>query len=128
MLKNRFLLTAVAVFALITSTMVGTLAGAGPAIAHHGWGEYDSNQVLNLTGEVQSIGYDNPHVTLQLQAEGQTWEAILAPPARMQSRGLPADALQAGQTVTLVGYPHREATSELRAERIIVNEQTVELR
>jgi hypothetical protein len=46
----------------------------------------------------------------------------------MQSRGLPADALQAGQTVTLVGYPHREATSELRAERIIVNEQTVELR
>jgi hypothetical protein len=124
MLKNRFLLTAIVAFIAVTST----LAGITPAMAHHGWGEYDSNQTLNLTGTVQSIGYDSPHVTLQLQSEGQNWQAILAPPARMQSRGLPEDALQVGKTVTLVGYPHRQEASELRAERIIVDEQTVELR
>jgi hypothetical protein len=36
--------------------------------------------------------------------------------------------LQAGTTVTVVGYPHRSESDEMRAERITINDKTVELR
>jgi hypothetical protein len=52
----------------------------------------------------------------------------LAPPFRMQNRGLPAEALKVGTTVTVVGYPNRTDPAEMRAERIAVENQTVELR
>jgi hypothetical protein len=47
---------------------------------------------------------------------------------RMEARGLPQNGLKVGDRVTLVGYPHRDKKSELRAERIIVAGNTVELR
>lgn len=124
MLKQRVTKFAAAVVVAI----VLIVGGANSAMAHHGWSEYNNSQTLNFTGEIQSIGYDYPHVVIQLAADDQVWQAVLAPPSRMQSRGLPQEALQVGQSVSLVGYPHRSETNELRAERITVNDQTVELR
>ena len=34
----------------------------------------------------------------------------------------------AGKTVTIVGYPRKDGTAEIRAERIIVDGRTIELR
>lgn len=102
--------------------------GAAPAAAHHGWGSYDANQILTLTGQIREMTYVNPHGTLQLATADKTWLVILAPPFRMQNRGLPAEMLQPGTTATVVGYPHKTETNELRAERIVVNGKTVELR
>jgi hypothetical protein len=101
---------------------------AGTAAAHHGWGSYDAAQVLTLTGKIQGMTYANPHGTLQLAAPGKVWTVILAPPFRMQNRGLPAEMLKVGETVTVVGYPHKTDQAELRAERITVNGTTTELR
>jgi hypothetical protein len=98
------------------------------ASAHHGWGNYDAAQVLTLTGTVRAMTYANPHGTLTLEASGKTWTVTLAPPFRMQNRGLPSEALKVGTTVTVVGYPNRSDPSEMRAERITVNNQTTELR
>jgi hypothetical protein len=53
---------------------------------------------------------------------------VLAPPSRMERRGLPREALAMGATVTVVGYPHRDTADELRAERITASGNTVELR
>lgn len=105
------------------------VAGATRATAHHGWSEYNNEQTLNLTGEIQAVSYDNPHTTIQLRtADDKVWQVVLAPPSRMQRRGLPQEQLQEGQTVSLVGYPHRSEADEMRAERITVGEKTVELR
>lgn len=98
------------------------------ATAHHGWSEYDNSKTLNLSGKIQAIGYDNPHVVIQLQTKEQVWEAVLAPPSRLQNRGLPPKQLQVGETVSVVGYPHRSEENEMRAEQIIVGEKTVPLR
>lgn len=114
--------------ATVAAAIVLTVGGATSAIAHHGWSEYNNSQTLNLTGEIQTIGYDYPHVVIRLATADQVWQAVLAPPSRMQNRGLPQDALRVGQTVNLVGYPHRAEANEMRAERITVNNQTVELR
>lgn len=98
------------------------------AMAHHGWSEYDNNKTLNLSGKIQAIGYDNPHVVLQLQTKEQLWETVLAPPSRLQNRGLPPKQLQVGETVNVVGYPHRSEKNEMRAEQIIVGDKTIPLR
>jgi hypothetical protein len=101
---------------------------AGPAAAHHGWSGYDAGQVLTLTGVIRESGYEHPHGHVRLEVPGKTWLVVLAPPSRMERRGLAAAALGAGTTVSVVGYPSRTNLEEMRAERITVNGQTVELR
>ncbi len=101
---------------------------ASSAWAHHGWSEYNNNQTMTLTGQIQSVAYDNPHVTVRLRSGNRTWLAVLAPPGRMQNRGLPMSDLRVGQTVRLVGYAHQRTANELRAERITLGDKTVELR
>jgi hypothetical protein len=98
------------------------------SLAHHGWSGYDSSKVLKLTGKVVESGYEHPHGHVRLEAPGKTWHVVLAPPSRMERRGLEKDALKPGATVTVEGYPHREHTEEMRAERITVGGKTVELR
>jgi hypothetical protein len=98
------------------------------ALAHHGWSEYDAGQTLTLTGQVGESGYGHPHGYVRLVTPGKTWIAVLAPPSRMENRGLAKDMLKPGTTVTVVGYPNRTKPDEMRAERITVGGRTVELR
>jgi len=102
--------------------------GAVPAAAHHGWSSYDGSKEMTLTGAIKESGYEHPHGHVKLEVPGKTWRVVLAPPSRMQSRGLPAASLAAGKQATVVGYPHRTEADELRAERITVDGKTVELR
>jgi len=98
------------------------------ALAHHGWSEYDSAKALKLTGRIVESGYEHPHGFIRLAASGKTWLVVLAPPSRMQNRGLPREMLKSGSTVSIEGYPNRTKPEEMRAERIIVGGKTVELR
>jgi hypothetical protein len=98
------------------------------AAAHHGWSEYDSAKLLKLSGKIAESGYEHPHGHVRLETPGKTWTVVLAPPSRMERRGLEKGMLKPGATVTVEGYPNREKPEEMRAERIIVNGKTVELR
>jgi hypothetical protein len=106
------------------------LLAAAPAIAmaHHGWSEYDASQTLTLTGAVEQSSYEHPHGYVILTAGNKRWTAVLAPPSRMDNRGLARDLLKPGATVTVVGYPNRNKPDEMRAERITAGGKTVELR
>jgi len=115
-MRYRFLLAA------------GVLAAPALAWAHHGWSEYDSSKTLTLTGKILESGYEHPHGHIRLEAPGKTWHVVLAPPSRMENRGLAKDALNKGNTVTVVGYANREKPAEMRAERITAGGKTVELR
>lgn len=108
--------------------LVLTMAAVTPGLAHHGWSEYDSSRELRLTGTIAESGYEHPHGHIKLVTPGKTWIAVLAPPSRMTSRGLPPADLKTGSTVTVVGYANRSKPEEMRAERIIVGSKTVELR
>jgi hypothetical protein len=98
------------------------------ALAHHGWSEYDSSKPLKLTGKVLETGYEHPHGHIRFQAPGKTWNVILAPPSRMERRGLEKQMLKPGATVTVEGYANRGKPEEMRAERIVVDGKTIELR
>jgi len=107
----------------------GLLAlGAGVATAHHGWSGYDSSKELTLTGTIKESGYEHPHGGIRLQTPDKTWSVVLAPPSRMENRGLTRQMLAAGTTATVVGYPSRTDPDEVRAERITISGKTTELR
>lgn len=95
---------------------------------HHGWSSYDQKKVLNLKGEILEYSYDNPHGMLKFKAGEKTWTVVLAPPSRMESRGLSESMLTKGTQATIVGYPHLKINDEMRAERITIGEKTTELR
>jgi hypothetical protein len=111
---------------VIASIVVAALAT--PALGHHGWSSYDSTREMTLTGVIREAGYEHPHGHVRLEVPGKTWHVILAPPSRMERRGLPREALAAGVAATVVGYPHRSEPVELRAERITIAGKTTELR
>jgi hypothetical protein len=96
--------------------------------AHHGWSGYDGTTVLTLSGTIREFGYEHPHGFIRLQVPEKTWLVILAPPSRMENRGLPREMLKVGVVASVVGYPHRTEKDEMRAERITVGGKTVELR
>jgi hypothetical protein len=104
------------------------LAYAPLGTAHHGWSEYDASKTLTVSGKILESGYEHPHGHIRLEARDKTWHVVLAPPSRMQARGLPRVALKPGATVSVVGYPNRNKPDEMRAERITVEEKTIELR
>jgi hypothetical protein len=98
------------------------------AVFHHGWADYDQTKVLKFDGEVTEASYENPHGMIKLKVGEKVWNVVLAPPARMESRGLTREMLKKGARASVVGYPHKKTKDEMRAERIIIGEKTTELR
>jgi Family of unknown function (DUF6152) len=112
----------------LTLAMAVVAALAGTALGHHGWSGYDASKEMTLTGSILEAGYEHPHGYVKLDAGGKVWRVVLAPPTRMENRGLPRDMLKVGTTATVVGYPNRTDPEELRAERITISNKTTELR
>jgi hypothetical protein len=46
----------------------------------------------------------------------------------MEARGLTRAMLVSGKPVTLIGYPRRDGTAEMRIEMIVADGKTVQLR
>jgi hypothetical protein len=113
---------------VIVIVLAVTAFTADLAIAHHGWSGYNSGQVLNLTGVIQESGYEHPHTYMKMEVGNKLWLVVLAPPSRMERRGISRDMLAVGTTATVVGYPHHSDDGEMRAERITINGKTAELR
>lgn len=112
------------------STALATLAmlSATQATAHHGWSEYDSNQPLKLVGTIEDSGYVHPHGYVRLKTENKTWTVVLAPPTRMENRGLSKEMLAKGNRAVVQGYPNRNKPDELRAEEVTIDKKTTALR
>lgn len=104
-----------------------TVALVGTALAHHGWSGY-AEEIQKLSGVIEQSSYTSPHGSIQLKTADKTWEVVLAPPSRMNNRGLTEDMLKVGTTVTVEGYQSTSDEKEMRAERISIAGKTVELR
>jgi Family of unknown function (DUF6152) len=109
---------------LLTTMVLGT----GLLYGHHGWTGYDETKLVQHTGVIKEVGYENPHGFVKIEADKMVWNVILAPPARMESRGLTKDKLKVGGTATIAGYQHKQTKDEIRAERITIDGKTTELR
>ena len=110
------------------------VAGAGllvpwrSAFAHHGWGSYDAEKPLELSGRIAAMSYEWPHAEMRLAVGDKNWEVVLGPPTRTRSRGLTDDRAKVGTDVTVMGYPHRTRESEIRVEWVRVAGDTYQMR
>ena len=101
---------------------------AGGAIAHHGWGSYDASKMMRVEAPVTGLEWQNPHVHITVNHDGGAWEVVLAPPFRMEARGLSPEMIKVATRVLAEGYPSTRVAREMRAERIVVGNKTYELR
>lgn len=104
------------------------LAGVGTASAHHGWGSYDASKVVVIDGKVLESAYEFPHGEIVMELGGKQWTVTLAPPSRMQSRGLARDDIAVGKVVKAEGYASTARQNEMRAERVTVSGKVIEMR
>ncbi|HEX2136909.1 MAG TPA: DUF6152 family protein, partial [Microvirga sp.] len=104
---------------VVTLSAASAILMSGAALAHHGWGSYDASRTMVIENPVSSLDWQNQHVHIGVSHEGATWHLVIAPPFRMQARGLTPEMLKAGTRVRAVGYPSTRVERELRAERIV---------
>lgn len=104
------------------------LMGTTAALAHHGWSGYDASKPQTVTGTIKVSGYEHPHGYVRLATPEKEWVVTLAPPSRMENRGLPAATLKTGVRATVMGYPSRTDPHEMRAEWIAIDGKTTQLR
>jgi hypothetical protein len=98
------------------------------AWAHHGWSSYDAEKTVKIDVPLAEVQYRNPHAEVAVDHQDKRWQVILAPISRMESRGLEKGSLVVGKKITIEGYPRKDGTPEIRAERITVDGKVVELR
>ena len=94
-------------------SLAATLA-PGAAIAHHGWGGYDTSKSFTTTGVILKSTFENPHCEIEMEVDGKHWHFILAPPSRMQARGATADliAFLSSHGFAVTKPPHDAAIHE----------------
>ena len=98
------------------------------ALAHHGWGSYDSEKKFTIESPIESVVWQNPHVHVMLKYQNATWEVTLAPVSRMTLRGVVEDMLKPGVVISAEGYPSTRNEHEMRAERITIAGKIYEMR
>ncbi|MBL0924693.1 MAG: hypothetical protein IBJ12_09555 [Sphingomonadaceae bacterium] len=101
---------------------------ASAVAAHHGWSSYDASKTLTIDATLSDLSWGNPHGQAKTRYKGKTWTVIFAPVSRMESRGLTKEMVGPKRKVRLVGYARSDGTPEMRIERVIVGDKTVELR
>lgn len=107
---------------------LAALAIPAAVFAHHGWSSYDMDRTARLTGSLASVSWTNPHGTATMNWRNRRWDVILAPVSRMEARGLTENMIAPGNRITIVGYPRKDGTPEMRIERVMAGGRTVELR
>ena len=83
---------------------------------------------FTVTGKILKSTYENPHCEIEMEIDGKHWRFVLAPPSRMERRGITPDIIAAGKTCTVFGYPHTSNPDEARIEYIILDGKRIELR
>src|SRR5215510_14424906 len=94
----------------ILATGLGVFCLTAPLVAHHGFDtEYDANKKFTLSGVVQKVEWQNPHMRVYVDGTDAawkvtTWNMEMTSPNTVRRQGWgPADLLQ-GEKVTFTTY------------------------
>lgn len=122
--NNRLLLV------LLLALLLGAalIIGASMGLASPGWDSYDTGQRLTIEAPLKQVLYRSPQTEVRVDYRGEEWKVVLGPSSRLLSRGVIKNDLRPGRPVILVGHPHKDGSAEMRAERLILDGRTLELR
>jgi len=106
-------------------TLMLLLSVVGATQAHHSINaHYDSNDVREVTGTVESVRWVNPHISVFFsapndQGEIVTWRAEGAPINTLERQGVSLSDLKPGDTITVIGLGSRFGRPEMIAAKLI---------
>ena len=88
---------------------------------------YDSSKPVTVEGSVLTSTFEDPNATIAVKAPDKIWTVTMAPVSQMIERGVKADLVAVGKTVSAYGYQSKVEMNEMRAERITVDGKTYQL-
>ena len=96
---------------LAPSLLLG-LAATGGASAHHGFGNFDTNQEVTLKGTVTKIDFVNPHAYVYFSVVGANgaktpYRCEMRAATVLRRSGWSAEMFKAGDPITITGAPDR---------------------
>ena len=92
-------------FSLSVASATVLLAISALATAHHGWRGYTETHEMTVT--VTELALRNPHDRLiVVDADGNEWNLLLAPPARNRRFGFSEESVSVGDELALFGQKH----------------------
>ena len=83
---------------------------ASAAFAHHQFAsEYDQNKPMTLTGTIQNVEWNDPHVHFTLDVKNQSgtqemWTLETAKPEYLKDHGAPRSMFKKGENITVNAY------------------------
>ena len=89
-------------------------AAASPSSAHHSASMFDFTKQITLDGTVKDFNWSNPHVSVDILADGKDgapstlWSIAASSPGVMIRSGWSKDTLKAGDRITLEFNPLRD--------------------
>ena len=89
---------------------LGFACATTPMLAHHGFDtEYDANKKLTLTGVVQKVEWQNPHMRVYVDVTDDTgkvttWNMEMTSPNTVRRQGWGPNDLLPGEKVTFTTY------------------------
>ncbi|MGI9259885.1 MAG: DUF6152 family protein [Gammaproteobacteria bacterium] len=104
-----------------------SLAFASTASSHHSQAEFDNTNTIEMTGEITAAYWRNPHVNFTFRADdGTQYEMETSAWNNLSRRGMPRDAVEAGDRVTVAVYRSTKRPNQLHVNNIL-REDGVEL-
>jgi hypothetical protein len=113
--------------ALALVPVLALASSLAPAWGHHGWTAFDKDKQTELTGRIERMAFANPHGEVWLTVGGKAYYVELSPPARMVARGLSAEDLKVGSTVTVDAQPSLSDAYSWKALAITVSGKSYNL-
>ncbi len=113
-MRSRWLMVAV----------LGLMIAVVPLLAHHSFAaEYDSKQLITLTGTISKVEWTNPHIYFYIDvkdAQGKVtnWSLEGYPPNTLKRTGFARDNLKIGDTITVTGYKSRDGSNTLAGREV----------
>jgi hypothetical protein len=96
--------------------LLGSLALAAPALAHHSFSMFDQEKVLSMNGTVKELEWTNPHSWLRVMIEDEKthqplqWSIELASTGQQTRIGWTKESVKPGDKVTVEINPLRDGT------------------
>jgi hypothetical protein len=96
-----------------------------PADGHHGLAAFDQKTVVTLKGTVTDFHFVNPHAVVEFEVKDdkgrvEEWKGELSSAGALAARGWTAASLQAGDPLTISGYPAKNGAASLWATKLLL--------
>ena len=105
------------------SIVLGLVAAATPALAHHSW-PVKADHIVTVKGTVVEFAWANPHpmITIDVQTNGgrEKWQIGGPSINRMEANGWTKTTVKPGDVITGIGYQYSDGEKIVKLERVVL--------